>query len=155
MKDQIAQQKILIVDDTPDNIGILKEILSDYNLSMATNGERALKVASSENPPDLILLDIMMPGMDGFEVCRRLKANKKTKKIPVVFLTSKSDLASETKGLELGAVDYINIPVSPPIILKRLETHFSLKLALETLENDMPEKEKKQIAKQIRARERP
>jgi putative two-component system response regulator len=155
MDKQLTLQKVLIVDDTPENIDILREILSDYNLSMATNGEKALKVANADNPPDLILLDIMMPGLDGFEVCRRLKANAKTKKIPVIFLTAKSDLESETKGLELGAVDYINIPVSPPIILQRLKTHFSLQLAVETLEKDMTEKERKLIATQIRARERP
>ena len=89
MNEQIKNQKILIVDDTPENIDVLVDVLSDYKRSVATNGEKALQIAGSDNPPDLILLDIMMPGMDGYEVCRHLKESQISKDIPVIFLTAK------------------------------------------------------------------
>jgi putative two-component system response regulator len=155
MNTQSTRERILIVDDTPDNIDILTEILSGYKLSIATNGERGLKLANSENTPDLILLDIMMPGMDGYEVCRRLKANEKTKNIPVIFLTAKADFKSEEKGLALGAVDYISIPISPPIVLQRVEIHLSLKLAVEALEKKFSGNEGELIAAQIRGKLQP
>ena len=128
-------QRILIVDDTPENIDVLIEVLSEYKRSVATNGEKALQIARSDNPPDLILLDIMMPGMDGYEVCEKLKADEKTKSIPVIFLTAMTDEESERKGLELGAVDYITKPISPPIVKERVKNHLLLKLAHERLEN--------------------
>lgn len=117
---------ILVVDDTETNIDIVVDTLEeDYELSVATNGEEALEIVSSD-PPDLILLDIMMPLMDGYEVCSRLKANKKSKKIPVIFLTAKSEIEDEMKGLELGAVDYITKPISPPVLQARVKTHLAL-----------------------------
>jgi len=100
------KQTILIVDDAPDNLALMSSLLNTrYKTKVATTGEKALEVASFASPPDLILLDVMMPGMDGYEVCRRLKENPKTADIPVIFLTGKSDAADEQKGLELGAVD--------------------------------------------------
>jgi putative two-component system response regulator len=119
---------ILIVDDTPDNIAMLSSLLnSTYRTKAATTGEKALQLAGSDNAPDLILLDIMMPGMDGYEVCRRLTQDPKTADIPVIFLTGRSDVEDEQKGLELGAVDYITKPFSPPIVVSRIRTHLQLK----------------------------
>jgi putative two-component system response regulator len=135
MEEKLKTQKILIVDDTTENIDVLIDVLADYKRSVATNGEKALQLATSSKPPDLILLDIMMPGMDGYEVCRRLKDDEKTKKIPVIFLTAMTDQESEMKGLELGAVDYITKPISPPIVKERVKNHLMLKLARESLEN--------------------
>ena len=118
---------ILIVDDIPDNIDVLNGILhDDYQIKVAINGERALKIASGENPPDLILLDVMMPGRDGYEVCRRLKENIATRNIPVIFVTAKSEVEDETEGFALGAVDYITKPVSPPLVKARVKTHLAL-----------------------------
>jgi len=117
----------LIVDDVPENIDVLNSILKDdYQVKVALNGERTLKIANSDSPPDLILLDIMMPGMDGYEVCRQLKSNLSTRKIPVVFVTAKGEVEDETKGFGLGAIDYITKPVSPPIVKARVETHLAL-----------------------------
>ena len=122
------KQRVLIVDDMPSNIKILNSfLLSDYNISVATNGSDALELATSQDPPDLILLDIMMPEMDGYEVCRRLKAEAKTRSIPVLFVTAKGDIEDETKGLKLGAVDYITKPVSPPIVKARIHNQLELK----------------------------
>lgn len=131
-----ARKKILIVDDTPENIDVLGEVLKPYyKRSVALNGEKGLQIAGSSDPPDLILLDIMMPGMDGYEVCRRLKDNEKTKGIPIIFVTAKSEVEDESKGFELGAVDYITKPISPSIVLARVKTHLELKLARDALEN--------------------
>ncbi|MDT8990703.1 two-component system response regulator [Curvibacter sp. APW13] len=119
---------ILVVDDTPDNLSLMRELLkTDYQVLLANGGERALKLAAMVPPPDLILLDIMMPGMDGYEVCQRLKHNPQTRDIPVVFLTAKTDIDDEQHGLELGAVDYITKPISPPIVLARVKNHLALK----------------------------
>jgi putative two-component system response regulator len=127
---------ILVVDDTPDNITLLCSVLGDqYRNKVATSGNRALKIAGSEQRPDLILLDIMMPDMDGYEVCRQLKADPYTKHIPIIFLTAKSEEGDETKGFELGAVDYITKPIIPSILLARVETHISLQEARKFLEN--------------------
>ena len=127
---------LLIVDDIPTNIKVLGETLkADYQIKLATNGIKALEIASSENPPDLILLDIMMPNMNGFEVCVKLKASKKTRNIPVIFITAMDDERDETKGLELGAVDYIKKPFSLPIVKARVKTHIELKRHRDILEN--------------------
>jgi len=127
--------KILIVDDERYNINVLVDILKpDYRTIVAKNGEEALKRAMTEPLPDLILLDIMMPGMDGYEVCRQLKADPKTWFIPVIFITAMSETEDETRGLELGAIDYITKPVSPPIVRARVKNHLALKLALEKIE---------------------
>ena len=130
----VEQQKILIVDDQPANVEVLGEILKPhYKRSVALDGEKALKLAESNSPPDLILLDISMPGMDGYEVCRRLKQNQRTKDIPVIFVTALSEVGDETHGLEMGAVDYITKPISPPVVLARVRTHLALKQARDSL----------------------
>ena len=119
---------ILVVDDTPDNLALMSSLLKDaYKVKVANGGEKALKIAASDSPPDLILLDIMMPGMDGYEVCRRLKSDPRTMNIPVIFLTARSEVEDEKKGLELGAVDYITKPISPPIVMARVKNHLALK----------------------------
>lgn len=129
------RRRILLVDDMPSNIKILNDLLRPhYNISVATNGPAALKVAASHMPPDLILLDIMMPEMDGYEVCRRLKADPRTNSIPVLFVTAMGEVEDETKGLELGAVDYITKPISPPIVQARVSNHLRLKLHQDHLE---------------------
>ncbi|WP_379133867.1 two-component system response regulator [Paenibacillus sp. sgz500958] len=126
---------ILVVDDTPDNIVLLSGLLKEqYKVKVATNGEKALQVAKS-SPPDLILLDIMMPVMDGYETCRRLKEDEELKDIPVIFLTAKEEVEDENKGFGLGAVDYITKPLSSPILLSRVKTHLTLKMSKDFLED--------------------
>lgn len=128
------RQTLLIVDDEPLNIEILTDLLEeDYRLIAARNGEQALRRAFETPSPDLILLDIMMPGMDGYEVCRRLKADAATADIPVIFVTAMAGVGDEARGLDLGAVDYLVKPVSPPIVLARVRTHLSLKRARDVL----------------------
>ena len=123
-----AKPTILVVDDTPDNIDLLCAVLEhDYRTKIAVNGERALKIARGEARPDLILLDIMMPGMSGYDVCKALKADPATRDIPVIFVTAMSEVADEQLGLSLGAVDYITKPVSAPIVLARIKTQLSMK----------------------------
>jgi len=127
MVNKLSKETILIVDDTPENLDILNEILKqEYNIKIATSGEMAIKNAGSHPIPDLILLDIMMPIMDGYDVCSRLKKNINTKNIPVIFVTAKNDIIDESKGFEVGAVDYIPKPVSPPVVLARVKTHLEL-----------------------------
>ncbi len=123
----INKQTILVVDDQPTNIDVLFGVLkSDYRVKVALDGKQALALAASEPPPDLILLDIMMPGMDGYEVCRRLKANPFTRNIPLIFVTAMAEVGDESKGFELGAVDYITKPVSPPLVKARVRTHLAV-----------------------------
>ena len=118
---------ILVVDDTPGNIDVLSNILKeDYRIKAALNGEKALKIASAEPRPDMILLDVMMPDMDGYEVCRRLKANPLTAGIPVIFITAMNTDEDEARGLQLGAVDYITKPINPAITQARIRTHLAL-----------------------------
>ena len=132
--DHSKDQTVLVVDDTVDNIDVLRSILGEkYKVKVALNGQKALNIAK-KRPPDIILLDIMMPGMDGYEVCRRLKDNPATKKIPVIFVTAKGEVEDETKGFELGAVDYIVKPVSPPIVRARVKTHLELKNSRQYIE---------------------
>ncbi len=127
---------ILVVDDTPDNLTLMAELLQDrYAIKVANNGERALRVAAGTPPPDLILLDIMMPDMDGLEVARRLRADPATRYIPFIFITARSQIEDERQGFELGAVDYITKPVSPPILLARVHTHLTLKAAKDFLKD--------------------
>ena len=130
-----TKSTILIVDDIPSNIKILGESLkTEYKIRLATNGEKALKIATSSTPPDLILLDVVMPGMDGYEVCRRLKEDATTRSIPVIFITTMSEEEDETKGLTLGAIDYITKPFSLPIVKARVKTHLELKHHRDVLE---------------------
>lgn len=125
--------KILIVDDEPNNLKLLHQILKDkYQLIFATDGEKALAAAKS-HCPDLILLDIMMPDIDGYEVCKNLKKSLDTVNIPVIFVTAMGEIEDEAKGFDMGAVDYILKPVSGPIVLRRVHTHLSL-VQIDTLE---------------------
>ncbi|MCK5191492.1 MAG: two-component system response regulator [Methylococcales bacterium] len=127
MNTPITKQTVLVVDDTPENIQILNGVLrSDYKVKAAPAGEKALKIAQSASQPDIILLDIMMPEMDGYEVCRKLKSNPITEKIPIIFVTAMSEVEDEKKGLDMGAVDYITKPINPAIVLARVRTHLAL-----------------------------
>jgi diguanylate cyclase (GGDEF)-like protein len=127
------RSKLLVVDDQPINIQVLYQTFSaDYDVCMATNGEQALKVCAEQNP-DLILLDIEMPGMNGYEVCLRLKADSATKNVPVIFVTAHVDEASETQGLDVGAVDFIYKPINPNIVRARVKTHITLKTQADLL----------------------
>ncbi len=131
-----AKATLLVVDDTPDNLALMSALLRDrYKVQVANQGEKGLRIAESKTPPDLILLDVMMPEMDGYEVCRRLKANPRTRDIPVIFLTAKSEVEDEQKGLALGAADYITKPISPPILRARVATQLSLKASADFLRN--------------------
>ncbi|CAK0753199.1 histidine kinase [uncultured Gammaproteobacteria bacterium] len=122
------RSQVLIVDDTPENLTLISVLLKGtYRTRVAISGIRALALVEINPQPDLILLDIMMPEMDGYEVCRRLKTNPATAHIPVIFLTALNEAEHERKGLELGAVDYITKPVNPPILLARVATHVALK----------------------------
>jgi putative two-component system response regulator len=135
---------ILIVDDTPDNIMLLSRLLKDkYNTKVATNGTTALSIAASSPDIDLILLDVMMPDVDGYETCRQLKANPATADIPVIFLTAKGLVEDEAMGLTMGAVDYLTKPISPPILFARVATQLTLKHARELLQNQNENLEKK------------
>ncbi|MBF0303021.1 MAG: diguanylate cyclase [Desulfamplus sp.] len=123
---------ILIVDDERFNLNVLKDLLdSEYDIMAAKSGAQALKQAATTPPPDLILLDIMMPAMDGYEVMARLKADNITKEIPVIFISAMSEATDETKGLELGAADYITKPFSPSVVMARVRTQLNLKWGLE------------------------
>ena len=127
MQDPPTQQTVLAVDDIPDNLDVLTGVLrADYKVKAATNGERALAIAAGDPMPDIILLDIMMPGMDGYEVCRRLKSDPRTAPIPVIFITAKNAEDDERHGFELGAVDYITKPISPAIVRARVRTQLAL-----------------------------
>jgi CheY-like chemotaxis protein len=125
---------ILLVDDDPANIQIAREILKDtYKTRIATSGSKALQLVKVAPPPDLILLDVNMPEMDGHEVCTRLKSDPTTRDIPVIFLTAMTEVRDETKGFDVGAVDYIHKPFSPPVVLARVQTHLNLRDAREQL----------------------
>ena len=117
------EKTILIVDDTPENIDILVELLEGYELQIAMSGEDALELFEDEDEdfPDLVLLDIMMPGINGYEVCKTLKEGEKTKNIPIVFLSAMTDEASRVKGLELGGVDFVTKPFVPNKLLASVE----------------------------------
>lgn len=129
------QVKVLVVDDLPENIYVLSEILvNDYQVVAATSGKKAIEIATQEPYPDIILLDVMMPEMNGYEVCRALKRDDRTCDIPVIFVTALTEEKDEEYGFNVGAVDYITKPVSPPIVRARVKTHLTLKEARETLE---------------------
>lgn len=134
--DSIERATILVVDDTADNLSLMSALLKDlYIVKVANNGEKALKYAQSGSPLDLILLDIMMPGLSGYDVMRELKANPVTRTIPVIFLTAMSASEDEKAGLEMGAADYLSKPISPPIVLARVKTQLENKAAADFLRN--------------------
>jgi len=119
--------RILVVDDQPTNIQTLYQVLKgEYDVAMATDGLQAIALCQ-RRPPDLVLLDVVMPGIDGFEVCKRLKADSATRDVPVIFVTARDSTEDETQGLEVGAVDFITKPVNPPVVRARVRTHISLK----------------------------
>ena len=133
MDKELLDNTILIVDDTPENLDVLNGLLSDFKRKIAINGEKALKIAFSDSPPDLILLDVMMPGMDGYEVCKRLREKESTKNIPVIFLTAKSSKEDIIKGFEAGGQDYVVKPFDHHELMKRVETQLELKSQREKL----------------------
>jgi len=128
------RQRVLIVDDQPANIRVMAELLQgEYELFFATSATKALEVVAA-NDIELVLLDVVMPDMDGFEVCRRLKSDERTARIPVIFVTAREETHDETRGFEAGAVDYIIKPIVPPIVRARVRTHLELKRARDLLE---------------------
>lgn len=147
----LERPTILIVDDTPENIDVLVASLSDeYTVKVALNGMKALAIAALSPRPDLILLDVMMPEMDGYDVCTQLKANPVTANIPVIFVTAKHDIKDEERGLSLGAVDYIIKPISPPIVRARVRTHLALYDQNRQLQKKVDERTKALQASQLR-----
>lgn len=129
---------VLIVDDSPDNLLLMANLLKEgdkYVIKVANNGEKALRITQADPPPDLILLDIMMPGLSGHEVAQVLKAEPRTRDIPIIFLTAMASTADETRGLEMGAADYITKPISPPVVLARVETQLKVKAAADFLKD--------------------
>ena len=134
--EKIDRSVILVVDDTPENLQLMSALLRDhYKVQVASSGEKALKLMAGGVLPDLVLLDILMPGMDGYEVCRRMRDDPRMRQVPVIFVTAKSDSEDEEQGLDLGAVDYITKPISPAITLARIRTHLSLKRAADLLQD--------------------
>lgn len=127
--------RILVVDDAPTNIKLLVELLrAEHSVQVATFGEQAILIATGDSPPDLVLLDIDMPGMDGFEVCRQLKEYEETRRIPVIFVTGRDDEVNEDKGFKLGAVDYVTKPFKPALVQARVRLHLRLALHNRLLE---------------------
>ena len=148
--DLVQKKTILVVDDTPDNLSLMAGLLKDeYRVKLANNGEKALAAVRGASPPDLILLDIMMPGMSGYEVCEQLKADPATQRIPVIFLTAMTATEDERKGLDLGAADYITKPISPPILMARVKTQLENKAAADFL-RDQAEYLRTEVEKQTR-----
>jgi len=136
MEESAVRPTVMVVDDAPENLMIMEAILAkDYSLKLFSNSRQALDYAF-ENPPDLILLDIMMPNIDGFEACRRLKANTKLVDIPIIFITSKNEDEYEEYGFSVGASDFIHKPINAAILLARVKTHLKIKLVMDYLRNE-------------------
>ena len=136
MEESVVRPTILVVDDAHENLMIMESILAkDYSLKLFNESKEALDYAFA-NPPDLILLDIMMPNIDGFETCRRLKANPKLLDIPVIFITSKNEDEYEELGFSVGASDFIHKPINAPILVARVKTHLKIKLVMDYLRNE-------------------
>ena len=145
---------VLVVDDTPDNLALMRNLLKDdYRIRLANGADAAFRSVQSDTPPDLILLDIMMPDIDGYEVCRRLQADPTTRHIPIIFLTAKSEVEDEALGLSLGAVDYVTKPVVPAIVLARVKTHLAQKRVQDFLrdQNEFLESEVRQRMREVTA----
>src|SRR5665811_836730 len=136
MEESVVRPTILVVDDAHENLMIMESILAkDYSLKLFNESRQALDYAFA-NPPDLILLDIMMPNIDGFETCRRLKANPKLADIPVIFITSKNEDEYEETGFAVGASDFIHKPINAPIVVARVKTHLKIKFVMDYLRNE-------------------
>ena len=134
--DFTEKPSVLVVDDTSDNLALMSGLLKDrYRVKVANNGEKAIKIVQGDSPPDLILLDIMMPGLTGYDVCQMLKADAATRHIPIIFLTAKTATEDEKRGLEMGAADFITKPVNPPIVLARVATQLQIKAAADFLKD--------------------
>ncbi|MGE8335113.1 response regulator [Pseudomonas laurylsulfatiphila] len=145
---------VLVVDDTPDNLMLMTDLLKDrYRVKAANSGEAALRVLQSNPLPDLILLDIMMPGLSGHDVARQLQKDPRTRQIPIIFLTALASMENEIQGLELGAVDYITKPISPPLVLARVQTQLKIKAAADFLrdQNDFLEQEVQRRTREVMA----
>jgi putative two-component system response regulator len=145
---------VLVVDDTPDNLMLMTDLLKDrYRVKAANSGEAALRVLQSNPLPDLILLDIMMPGLSGHDVARQLQKDPRTRQIPIIFLTALASMENEIQGLELGAVDYITKPISPPLVLARVQTQLKIKAAGDFLrdQNDFLEQEVQRRTREVMA----
>ncbi len=148
-----SRQTILAVDDMPENLALLADILSEeYRLQVARNGPRALELAQTDPQPDLILLDLMMPGMDGYAVCETLKSDPRTSRIPVIFLTAKNEISDELRGFDLGAVDYLTKPVSPHLLRARVRSHLTLANLTRNLQARVNERTR-ELEEQIRERD--
>lgn len=136
MTNNSVRPRVLVVDDTPLNLSLMDNILSgEFSVQLVDSGIKALELAAAA-PPDLILLDVMMPGMDGFEVCRKLKANAATSHVPVIFVTAKNEVKDEELGFEVGASDFIHKPVSAPIVIARVRTHLKIKFMQDYLQKE-------------------
>ncbi len=147
--DAASKPTVLVIDDAPDNLALMSGLLKDsYQVKVAQHGEMGLKVALTSPPPDLILLAIVMPDLDGYEVCRRLKSNPASRAIPVIFLNAQTDLQDEQKGLLLGAVDYITKPISPSLMLARVATQIALKTNVDFLRDNNADLEQ-EVARRI------
>ncbi|WP_349920414.1 response regulator [Aeromonas veronii] len=145
---------VLVVDDTPDNLMLMAELLRDkYRVKLANNGEKALRILTGDPLPDLILLDIMMPGLSGLQVAERLQQDNRTRHIPIIFLTSMAAVESELQGLALGAVDYITKPISPPRVLARVANQLKVKAAADFLrdKNEFLEQEVQRRTREVMA----
>jgi putative two-component system response regulator len=143
---------VLVVDDTPDNLMLMADLLKDkYRVKAANSGETALRILQNNPLPDLILLDIMMPGLSGHEVARKLQQDARTRDIPIIFLTALASLENEIHGLELGAVDYITKPISPPLVLARVQTQLKIKAAADFLrdQNEFLEQEVQRRTREV------
>lgn len=134
-QDQSRNPVVLVVDDTPEILSLIHTLLSDtYQVKSANSGKKGLLIAQSDPLPELILLDIMMPGMDGYEVCVRLKENPRTRDIPVIFLTARSEIENEERGFALGAMDYVTKPIGPSVLLARVKTQIAIHAQRRSLE---------------------
>ena len=145
---------ILVVDDTPENLMLMTDLLKDrYRIKAANNGEKALRILQGDPLPDLVLLDIMMPGLSGYQVAEQLKLDPRTRDLPIIFLTAMTGVEDEIHGLELGAVDYITKPISPPLVLARVETQLKIKAAADFLrdQNDFLEQEVQRRTREVTA----
>ena len=134
-----ARPTALAVDDKPENLRLLGELLrGEFRVKVAVNGERAIEIARSDDPPDVILLDVSMPGMDGYETCRRLKADPSAGDIPVIFVSAGGGPEDETRGLECGAADFVAKPFNPLVVLARTRTHAELRRCRDALAGKRP-----------------